>query len=124
MLEGGHVGSLLQFTAFVIVIGGTTGATMLQTPLPIFVRALKMVTWILFPPRQTPEQSIEKIVSWSNIARKEGLLGLENMAETEDDLFARKGLQLLVDGSEPDAIRGILEVEQGEIGRASCRERV
>ncbi|GBE11587.1 chemotaxis protein PomA [bacterium BMS3Bbin12] len=111
MLEGGHIGSLLQFTAFVIVIGGTTGATMLQTPLPIFVRALKMAAWILFPPRQTPEQSIEKIVSWSNIARKEGLLGLENMAETEDDLFARKGLQLLVDGSEPDAIRGILEVE-------------
>ncbi len=111
MLDGGHIGSLLQLTAFVIVIGGTTGATMLQTPLPIFVRALKMVAWILFPPRQTPEQSIEKIVSWSNIARKEGLLGLENMAETEDDLFARKGLQLLVDGSEPDAIRGILEVE-------------
>ncbi len=113
MLDGGHIGSLLQLTAFVIVIGGTTGATMLQTPLPIFVRALKMVVWILFPPRQTPEQSIEKIVSWSNIARKEGLLGLESMAETEDDLFARKGLQLLVDGSEPDAIRGILEVELG-----------
>ena len=56
---------------------------------------------------------IEKIVNWSNIARKEGLLGLETIAENEEDEFASKGLQLLVDGSEPDVIRSILEVEVG-----------
>ena len=52
-------------------------------------------------------------MEWSNIARKEGLLGLEALVETETDTFARKGLQLLVDGSEPEVIRGILEVEIG-----------
>ncbi|HQU15064.1 MAG: flagellar motor protein [Chromatiales bacterium 21-64-14] len=113
LMEGGHIASLLQLTAFIVVGGGTTGAAMLQTPLPTFVRALKMVIWVFLPPRQAPQATIEKIVGWSNIARKEGLLGLESMAETEEDLFARKGLQLLVDGSEPDAIRGILEVELG-----------
>lgn len=46
-----------------------------------------------------------------HVARKEGLLGLEAVSEGEPDLFVRKGLQLLVDGSEPDAIRSILEVE-------------
>ena len=62
-------------------------------------------------PRVEMEEGIEKIVNWSVVARKEGLLGLETVAETEPDLFARKGLQLLVDGNEPDSIRSVMEVE-------------
>ncbi|MGA7800321.1 MAG: flagellar motor protein [Gammaproteobacteria bacterium] len=110
-IEGGHLESLIQLTAFIIVGGGTTGAIMVQTPMSTFFRALKMAAWVFIPPKLAPAQAIEKIVNWSNIARKEGLLGLESMAETEDDLFARKGLQLLVDGNEPETIRGILEVD-------------
>ncbi len=72
-----------------------------------------MTAWVFKPPSLSPESAIEKIVNWSNIARKEGLLGLETVAETEPDPFTKKGLQLLVDGSEPDQIRGILEVELG-----------
>jgi chemotaxis protein MotA len=51
------------------------------------------------------------MVEWSNIARKQGLLGLEPLIERENDAFVRKGLQLVVDGSEPDIIRNILEVD-------------
>jgi chemotaxis protein MotA len=112
-LEGGHIGSLLQLTAFLIVAGGTVGAILLQTPIDTFFRSLRMAFWIFIPPKIQGQAAIEKIVSWSNIARKEGLLGLETLAESEPDLFARKGLQLLVDGSEPEAIRNILEVELG-----------
>lgn len=111
ILEGGHTGSLLQLTAFVIVMGGTIGAVMVQTPLPIFLRSLKIVSWVILPPKLVQTEAIEKIVNWSNIARKEGLLGLEPLTETESEPFARKGLQLLVDGSEPETIRSILEVE-------------
>jgi chemotaxis protein MotA len=111
MLEGGHIGSLLQLTAAVIVLGGTVGAVMVQTPLPVFLRSLKMVIWTVFPPKIAQGDAIEKIVNWSNIARKEGLLGLEPLTESEPEPFSRKGLQLLVDGSEPDTIRSILEVE-------------
>lgn len=111
ILEGGHTDSLMQLTAFVIVFGGTVGALMIQSQLSIFLRAMKLTSWLLTPPKLAAEEAIEKIVSWSNIARKEGLLGLETITETEEDPFARKGLQLLVDGSEPDTIRGILEVE-------------
>ncbi len=111
ILEGGHTSSLVQLTALLIVSGGTVGAVMVQTPVPVFVRSLKMVGWVLFPPKVEQRQAIEKIISWSNIARKEGLLGLESLVEAETDPFARKGLQLLVDGSEPESIRGILEVE-------------
>jgi chemotaxis protein MotA len=111
MLEGGHVGSLLQLTAAVIVLGGTIGAVMVQTPLPIFLKSLKMVMWTVFPPKLAQSEAIDKIVNWSNIARKEGLLGLEPLTETEPEPFSKKGLQLLVDGSEPETIRSILEVE-------------
>lgn len=111
VLEGGHMSSLVQLTAFVIVAGGTLGAVMVQTPIRTFVRAMKISVWVIFPVKLRPEEAAEKIVNWSNIARREGLLGLEAIAEEEPDAFARKGLQLLVDGSEPEVIRSILEVE-------------
>ncbi len=111
LLEGGHMGSLVQLTAFVIVAGGTLGAVMVQTPIRTFVRAIRISVWVVFPVKLQPEEAAEKIVNWSNIARREGLLGLEAIAEEEPDVFARKGLQLLVDGSEPEVIRSILEVE-------------
>jgi chemotaxis protein MotA len=113
MLEGGHVGSLMQLTAFVIVFGGTVGAVLLQTPMSTFLRSLKMTLWIFLPPKIEAESAIQKILAWSQVARKEGLLGLESSVEAESDDFARKGLQLLVDGTEPDAIRKILEVDIG-----------
>ncbi len=111
ILEGGHISSLVQLTAFVIVGGGTLGAVMVQTPIATFVRSMKIAVWVFVPVKLLPEEAAEKIVNWSNIARREGLLGLEAIAEEETDQFARKGLQLLVDGSEPEVIRSILEVE-------------
>ena len=110
-LEGGHAGSLVNGAALVIVFGGTLGAVMLQSPMSTFLRGLAMLAWVFVPPRQQPDAAIDKIVRWSNIARKEGLLGLETVAEQEEDAFAQKGLQLLVDGSEPETIRRVMEVE-------------
>ncbi len=111
VLDGGHIGSIMNATAVLIVVGGTLGAVMLQTPLPVFIHAFKIAKWVFMPPKLAPHEAVEKIVNWSNIARKEGLLGLEAVTEAEPDLFARKGLQLLVDGSEPEVIRSILDVE-------------
>jgi len=110
-LEGGHIDSLTSFVAFLIVGGGTLGAVMLQFPMNIFMLSIKVGVWVFIPPKQDHHAVIEKIVNWSNIARKEGLLGLETISETETDEFAKKGLQLLVDGSEPETIRSIMEVD-------------
>ena len=110
-LEGGHAGSLVNLPALLIVGGGTLGAIMLQAPLNTFMRAFSLARMAVFPPKLEPQGVIKKVIGWSNIARKEGLLGLETASNLEKDHFARKGLQLLVDGSEPDTIRGILEVE-------------
>ncbi|MCJ8167927.1 flagellar motor protein [Atopomonas sediminilitoris] len=110
-LDGGHAGALLNTPAAVIVLGGTFGAALLQTPLSTFVRSLNIFRWIFMPPRIDMLGGIQRVVGWAITARKEGLLGLETVADGEQDPFARKGLQLLVDGAEPEAIRNILEVD-------------
>lgn len=110
-LEGGHLDSLMQSTAFIIVFGGTVGAIMLQSPMAVLKRSLGITVWVFMPPKVGLAEAIEKIVEFANIARREGLLGLESLTESEPDPFAKKGLQLLVDGTEPEVIRGILEVE-------------
>src|ERR1700710_398254 len=66
----------------------------------------------VYPPRNIEwENLVSRIVGWSEISRRTGLLGLEPAIERESDPFIRKGLQLLVDGTEPDAMRSVLEVE-------------
>lgn len=110
-IEGGSIYSLLNGPAALIVIGGTLGAAMLQTPKQSLKRALRILPWVFRPPSNLFKEGIAQIVMWALAARKEGLLGLEHLAEKEPDRFARKGLQLLVDGNEPEIIRRILETE-------------
>ena len=111
LLEGGYLGSLLQSAAFLIVVCGTAGAVMVQSPGRVFLRGLRMAKWIILPPEYLPRRLIEDVLRWSVAARKEGLLSLEQHANMTDDAFARKGLQLLADGTEPDKLRDALEVE-------------
>ncbi|GFM49454.1 MULTISPECIES: flagellar motor protein [Pseudomonas] len=110
-LEGGHLSALVNGPAALIVVGGTLGASLLQSSMGAFKRAMQIVGWILFPPRIDLAGGIDRVIAWSLTARKEGLLGLETVADTEPDNYSRKGLQLLVDGAEPEAIRSILEVD-------------
>lgn len=111
ILKGSGVKALLGAAAFVIVVLGTIASILLQTPLATFMRAMKIIGWVFKPPSANPQAIIEKLVEWSNIARKQGLLGLESAVEQEPDEFVKKGLQSLVDGGEPDAIRAVMEVE-------------
>ena len=110
-LEGGHLDTLANGPAMVIVVGGTIGAVLLQTPMQVFLRSMRMLGMVFVPPKRMLEDTIQQLVDWSKIARKDGLLGLEKALENESDLFVRKGMQLLVDGNEPDEIRHTLEVE-------------
>ncbi|MDR0529440.1 MAG: flagellar motor protein [Zoogloeaceae bacterium] len=109
-LEGGNLLSLAQPTALVIVLGGTLGAVMLQTPFAVFRRGLAMSAWVFFPPRQPYQEVIAQVIRWSHLARREGLLALEKVALETDDFLARRGLQLLADGVDESRLRGILEV--------------
>ncbi len=113
VLEGGAVSSLFQPTALLIVFGGTLGAVMLQSSPRTFILGMRMVRWVFSPPRLRPIDLIRQMVQWSHVARKEGLLALEAQIPNVSDPFVRRGLQLLVDGAEPDGLREVLEVEIG-----------
>lgn len=111
MLEGGSIVALWDLPAAIIVVGGTLGAVILQTPKRRLLRAINMLTWVVRPPSAEFNADIKKLTGWSRTTRKQGLLGLENVLEKESDSFTRKGLELIIDGGEPHTIRRVLETE-------------
>ena len=87
ILKGAGLSSLWSSAAFVIVILGTLAAILVHTPPPVFKRAVAIVRWVIRPPGNDGEALIAEIVDWSNIARKQGLLGLEPLVSQQDDPF-------------------------------------
>jgi len=110
-LEGGSYLALINGPAFIIVIGGTLGAVLLETPLKVFYKSLLLLKHVFLPVKINNEEYIAKVVFWSNIARKRGLLELENSIAKEDEEFNKKALSLLVDGRDATSIRDILQNE-------------
>jgi chemotaxis protein MotA len=82
-LEGGGLGTLVNGPAAFIVVGGTLGAAILQTSKNNLHRALKIFKWVFKPPYAPFKQGIQNIVRWAAAARKDGLLGLEDISERE-----------------------------------------
>ena len=111
VLEGGHLGSLVQPAAFVIVVVGTGGAVLLQSGMPVFVRGIRMVRSVFIVPPDDSLELIPEIGTWSAAARREGLLSLERYINTVNDPFVGKGLRLIVDGVDPMKLREILNIE-------------
>lgn len=110
-IDGGSITSLLQFPAFIIVVGGTIGAVMLQSSRTEFVHAITILKWVFTPPKFDVDKGIQDIVSWSIMSRESGYLALENIALDEVDPFINKGLNLLVDGVEVDNFKESLELD-------------
>lgn len=111
VLKGAGLHALLSWAALMIVVVGTFAAILVQTPGRVMQRAFAILPWVFRSPVPNRRAIIARIVEWSQVARRQGLLGLEPMLEDERDDFIRKGLQLVIDGSEPEAIRSILETE-------------
>ncbi len=110
-MDGGHIGALLSITAAIIVFGGTIGATVIAFSISEIKNIPNLFKIALFPKQQEPAQVIDLIVSLADEARREGLLYLENRLGEIDDQFLRKGVQLVVDGTDPELVRSIMEVE-------------
>lgn len=109
--EGGHIKSLLQPAAFLIVFVGTMGAVLLQSGMGSFVRGVAMLRWVFAPPENKTPNLAKDITVWSSTARREGLLSLERYLDGVQDGFTAKGLRLIIDGFDPYKIRDILEVD-------------
>lgn len=110
-LEGGHIGSIMQFTAFMIVIGGTIGAVMVNYPMKPFLNAFKLAISALFSSKVDYEGFINQLEGFAQTSRKEGILSLESKIGDVKDPFLRKGLQYVIDGTEPETLEKILGIE-------------
>lgn len=111
LLEGGGVVILLQGASLLIVLGGTIGAVMLQSPLKIFSMGVKMGWWAFVTPKISQQKMIYQLSAWSNVVRRNGALLLEDQIDEMSDPFIRKGLQLLVDGTPSAKIRDVLDID-------------
>jgi len=111
ILEGGHLGSIMQLTAFIIVIGGTIGAVCVQNSLSVVIRSVSILGLVFGNRNHDISGTIKMVVDLANVSRKQGLLALEGKLKDIPDPFFRKGVQLIVDGTDPKVVHEILEIE-------------
>ncbi|HEY4085594.1 MAG TPA: flagellar motor protein [Bryobacteraceae bacterium] len=111
ILEGGKVSDVSQFTAALIVLGGTLGAVMITTPLGTVLSAAKKFGSVFFGKHESPRAVIEEIIGYATQARRDGIVSLEDAASRIADPFLNKALSLAVDGVESATIRDIMELE-------------
>ncbi|HVI10165.1 MAG TPA: flagellar motor protein [Candidatus Binatia bacterium] len=111
LLEGGNLGQVLQPTAAMIVFGGTLGAVLLQFPLSIVILAFRQMGSVFVSSQRDPQATIRQLVAYAQKARREGIVSLDaDLAEIEDPIL-RKALMLAVDGTEPQELRKMMELE-------------
>ncbi|HEY8997655.1 MAG TPA: flagellar motor protein [Edaphobacter sp.] len=111
MIEGGSISQITQPTAALIVIGGTMGAVMLQFPLKIFLAALKRMASIFFSSAADGEAVLHQLVGFANKARKSGIVSLDQDLPSISDPFLKQALMLAIDGTEPNEVRKIMQLE-------------
>lgn len=111
LLEGGHLGQVLQPTAAMIVFGGTFGAVMLQFPLRTVFAAFHRLARVFLHRPDQGEALLRQIVAFANKARRHGIVSLDQELSQVTDPFLRQALMLAVDGTEPTELRRIMEVQ-------------
>ena len=111
MIEGGSIAQITQPTAALIVVGGTTGAVMLQFPLKTFVAALKQAMKIFISSSADGDEVLKQLVQFANKARKSGIVSLDQDLASVSDPFLKQALMLAIDGTEPNEVRKIMQME-------------
>lgn len=111
VLEGGHVGSIVQATAALIVFGGTFGAIAVSFPLKDLVRGLKLAKLAFISPKNDIEDLVKQIVELAGVARRDGVLALEQRLPSLQDEFLRRAVGFIVDGVDSTVTRDALETE-------------
>jgi len=111
LLEGGRLSQVLQPTAAIIVFGGTLGAVLLQFPTPIVASAFRRLIQVFFEPSRDAEEMVQQLVTFADKARRNGMVSLDADLPGVRDPFLRKSLMLAVDGTEPQELRKMMQLE-------------
>jgi chemotaxis protein MotA len=111
IIEGGKIAQVLQPTAAMIVFGGTIGAVLVQFPIPVVVQAFKKLAHVFLDKSQDPSKLVQDLVGFANHARRNGIVSLDSQLPNIADPFLKKALMLAVDGTEPEELRKMMELE-------------
>lgn len=109
--NGESIGTFIHTPSILITFGGAFSSVLISFKLKDFINGLKGIGIAIKQHKYDQTETIKNIIELSNIARKEGLLALEEAANNLDDQFMKKGILLIVDGTEPDLVRAIMETE-------------
>jgi len=102
---------ILDLASIILVLGGSLASTIISAPFSQFTRSMKAMRIVFNPPQLDPAEAINQIVGLANTARKEGVLALEDSVASMDDEFLKKGIMLIVDGTDPELVKNIMETE-------------
>lgn len=111
ILLGGELLTFYDAASVMITIGGAFASSFIAYPLKGAIAGLKGIKFAFASKKIDSTETIKKLIELSNMARKEGLLSLEEASNNIDDEFLKKGLLLIIDGTEPELVRGILDTE-------------
>ncbi len=111
MMDGTQIPAFINIPAAMLVFGGTAGVTMAGTSMEQMKLVPKLYKLAFSPPEYNMRERVTLLVRFAEMARKEGLLALDDELQTVEDDFTRKGMQLVVDGTDPELVREILEIE-------------
>ena len=111
LIEGGAISDIAQYTAAIIVLGGTIGAVMVSMPMRVITGAVKRFVGIFFEKASAPDEVVERLIDYASRARRGGIVSLEQEADHITDPFLRKALNLAVDGTDLQELRRMLELE-------------
>lgn len=122
MIEGGSLAQVTQPTAMLIVLGGTLGAVMLQFPLDIVRSALRQFMRVFLFRGRKNKAVIEQLVAFAVKARRKGIVSLDDDLDDVEDPFLKQALMLAIDGTEPAAVRQIMQLKLDN--KAEFEERI
>jgi chemotaxis protein MotA len=111
MMEGGNPMALFNIPSIVIVIGGTIATAFISFPMSRVLGLAKVLMHAFFERGHDPRHTADLLVSMAEQSRREGLLSLESRAQAVTDPFIKKGLLLMIDGTDPERLRAIMEIE-------------
>jgi chemotaxis protein MotA len=111
LLEKGELKDIAQYTAAIIVLGGTAGAVMVSTPMRTLRGAMRRLRTVFFVHEPDPEALIDELIQYATQARRQGLMSLDAVAAQVEDPFLRKALELAVDGTDLVLIRNMMELK-------------
>ncbi len=111
IMQGSGLGTFIHLPSMLIVIGGSLAATLINFPLPEVLKMVSAAMKVVMSPSFDPTAPVPNLVTYAEKNRREGLLSLEDSLDDIEDDFLRSGMRLIIDGTDPDEVREIMETE-------------